>query len=102
MHEGLISRGQVQKTGKENLVFHPCNIVLRHHDSHNCSHTGGIGGDNGFEISARYLIEYEGTLDVRKWLLMMSLEFRQIGQEALNRFDALNLPDVLAKKEGWW
>jgi hypothetical protein len=35
-------------------------------------------------------------------LLMMSLEFTQIGQEALDRFDALDLPKVPAKEEGWW
>jgi len=102
MHEGLISRGQVQRSGKEDLVFHPCNLVFRHHDSPTCSHTGGIGGDESFEISARYLIEHEGYFDVRGWLLMMSLEFRTVGQEALERFDALGLSKVPAKEEGWW
>jgi hypothetical protein len=76
--------------------------VFRHHDSGKCSHTGGIGGDKGFEICARYLIEHEGYSEVRKWLLMMSLEFTQIGQEALDRFDALDLPKVPAKEEGFW
>jgi hypothetical protein len=33
---------------------------------------------------------------------MMSLEFRTVGQEALERFDALNLPQVPAKEEGFW
>jgi hypothetical protein len=102
MHEGLISRGQVQKTGKEDLIFHPCNLVFRHNDSLGCSHSGGIGGDKGFEISARYLIEHEGTHAVREWLVSMAREFPQVGPEALRRFDALELPKVPAKEEGWW
>ena len=97
MHEGLISRGQVQKTGKEDLIFHPCNLVLRHHDSLGCSHTGGIGGDRGFEISARYLIIHEGFTEVRAWLVSMSKEFIRVGEEALMRFDALVLPVVPPK-----
>ena len=101
MHEGLMSRGQVQKTGKEDLIFHPCNLVLRHHDSLGCSHTGGIGGDRGFEVSARYLVEHEGYAKVREWLVSMSKEFKWVGGNALNRFDTLNLSKVPAKKEGW-
>lgn len=102
MHEGLISRGQVQKSGREVLVFHPCNLVFRHNDSHGCSHSGGIGGNKGFEISARYLVEHEGYHEVRAWLMSMVTEFSQVGEEALRRFDALNLHKVSAKEEGWW
>jgi hypothetical protein len=61
-----------------------------------------VGGDVGFEISAKYLIEHEGYTKVRAWLVSMAMEFPQVGKEALMRFDALSLPKVPAKEEGWW
>ena len=87
MHEGLISRGQVQGSGKEDLIHSRYNCLLVHS---NC-HRGivGVGGDKYFEISVRHLVEEEGYYEVRKWLESMATEFEIVGQEALKRFDGI-------------
>lgn len=89
LHEGLISRGQVRGHTEVGQIFSRYNCVERHHDSPDCKHTGGIGGDEAFELCARYLAEWEGEDSVRAWLTDMSVVFPSVGRAALRRFNSV-------------
>jgi len=87
MHEGLITRGMVQGSGKEDLIVSRYNCLIVHPRCHN--KIVGSGGSKWFEISALHLIEKEGREEVREWLVQMTVEFKEIAIEILRRFDRL-------------
>lgn len=87
MHEALISRKQVEKSPYADIIMSRNNCILPCTECH--SKMVGVGGDTGFEIAARHLVEKEGYDNVRGWLTWVSLTFKQIGAEALRRFDAV-------------
>lgn len=101
MHEALITRGHVHKADKEirNLIYHPCNVVLRHthcppveidgYGVTNFSHGGGTGGQLQFERCAMALIGYEGYDRVNAYLEAMAQLFPQVGHESWFRFQEL-------------
>lgn len=106
MHEALMTRGHVQgKDDASYLVFHPCNVVFRHHscepvqmgwnriDDENptpiivtFTHGGGTGGDMAIWRATAHLIKHEGAARVREYLTAISGIFHQTGGDALRRF----------------
>jgi hypothetical protein len=48
-----------------------------------------VGGDEGFQISAVYLVEYEGMEKVRDWLYSLIPEFEVVAAQAFRRFNLL-------------
>jgi hypothetical protein len=55
----------------------------------------GVGGDEGFETCAHYLVEWEGFVPVWQWLIWAS-KYYVAGEEALNRFEKIfHVRDVL-------
>jgi hypothetical protein len=91
MHEAMITKGHVRGLPNGELINSRYNCVIRHHESLGCSHTGGVGGDEAFEKSARYLVEWEGYELVHNWLLQSRILWPTVGKEALQRFDSLKL-----------
>lgn len=69
LHEALITRGLIQGAGLQELTYHRCNVVLRHHVCPDKQyHTPGRGGMDTFRKCVVHLCEWEGTENVREYL----------------------------------
>jgi hypothetical protein len=88
MHEALITRRDVQRHGPYELIFHPCNCVILHHECH--MQIAGHGGSVVFEKCAWHLIQWEGIENVGVWLAEMAAVFPVVGSDVLRRFQAID------------
>ena len=91
LHEALISRSQVQNHHLKYLIFHPCNVVLRHNSisTTGCKHEGGVGGDEIFAKCAKQIAYYETSERVTGYLMAMQEYFPIVARDALRRFISL-------------
>jgi hypothetical protein len=89
LHEALIPRSAIQGAPKEirELIYDKCNCVLRHHicpDGHH--HTGGVGGDEIFELCLKDIVKWEGKEAVEEYLKMMETVTVTAGKFTLTRY----------------
>jgi len=89
MHEALISRGQVQGSPFAFLIYHPCNVVLRHNSITGCRHEGGVGGSEIFAKCAKQIAHYETSERVTGYLIAMQEYFPVVARDVLQRFLSL-------------
>jgi hypothetical protein len=87
MHEALIARSKVVGSEDPDGIMIRFNCVLPCTECH--SRILGVGGDEYFEKSARYLVERDGFISVRTWLLSVRDKY-VAGPEALRRFDNID------------